>query len=46
MDSLFIYKKMIPFIVNFNAQKLIKNNKIAVTLQTIFSLKVKKNTCI
>ena len=34
------------FIVIFNMQKLMKNNKITVTLQTILSLKVKKNTCI
>jgi len=36
-----IYKKMIPFIINFGSKKLIKNNKNAVTLQTIFSLKLK-----
>ena len=34
------------FIVIFNMQKLMINDKITVTLQTILSLKVKKNTCI
>lgn len=44
--SEFFIKKIILFIVIFNMLKLIKNDKIAVTLQTILSLKVKKNTCI